>query len=86
MESRLFILAFLMISPLLMTNAFAHQADAVGDYRIEIDWKNSPPVAGESNAIRVYVSILDKSLEPADQDFVSAKGIEIGRASCRERV
>jgi len=76
MESRLFILAFLMISPLLMTNAFAHQADAVGDYRIEIDWKNSPPVAGESNAIRVYVSILDKSLEPADQDFVSAKGIE----------
>ena len=76
MKYRLAILAFLMISPLLMTNAFAHQADAVGDYRIEIDWKNSPPVAGESNSIRVYVSILDKSLEPADQDFVSAKGIE----------
>ena len=76
MKYRLAILAFLMISPLLMTNAFAHQADAVGDYRIEIDWKNSPPVAGESNSIRVYVSILDKSLEPADQDFVSTKGVE----------
>jgi len=76
MKYRLAILAFLMISPLLMTNAFAHQADAVGDYRIEIDWKNSPPVAGESNSIRVYVSILDKSLEPADQDFVSTKGVD----------
>ena len=76
MKHRLAILAFFMISPLLMGNAFAHQADAVGDYRIEIDWKNWPVVTGESNAIIVYVSILDKSLEPADQEFVSAKGIE----------
>ena len=65
-----------MISPLLMGNAFAHQSDAAGDYRIEIDWKNWPVVTGESNAIIVYVSTLDKSLEPADQEFVSAKGIE----------
>ena len=76
MQYRLAFLALFMISPLLMGNALAHQADAVGDYRIEIDWKNSPPVAGESNSIRVYVSILDKSLEPADQDFVSTKGVE----------
>ena len=76
MKYRLAILALFMISPLLMGNAFAHQADAVGDYRIEIDWKNWPVVTGESNAIIVYVSILDKSLEPADQEFVSAKGIE----------
>ena len=76
MQYRLAFLALFMISPLLMGNAFAHQADAVGDYRIEIDWKNWPVVTGESNAIIVYVSILDKSLEPADQEFVSAKGIE----------
>ena len=72
-------LAFLvlfMMTPLLMANAFAHQSDAVGDYRIEIDWKNWPVVTGESNAILVYVSTLDKSLEPADQEFVSTKGIE----------
>ena len=72
-------LAFLvlfMMTPLLIANAFAHQSDAVGDYRIEIDWKNWPVVTGESNAIIVYVSTLDKSLEPADQEFVSAKGIE----------
>ena len=76
MQYRLAFLALFMISPLLMGNAFAHQADAVGDYRIEIDWKNWPVVTGESNAIIVYVSILDKSLEPADQEFDSTKGIE----------
>ena len=76
MKYRLAILVLFMISPLLMGNAFAHQADAVGDYRIEIDWKNWPVVTGESNAIIVYVSLLDKSLEPADQEFVSVKGIQ----------
>ena len=69
-------LVFFMMTPLLMANAFAHQSDAVGDYRIEIDWKNWPVVTGESNAILVYVSTLDKSLDPADQEFVSIKGIE----------
>ena len=69
-------LVFFMMTPLLMANAFAHQSDAAGDYRIEIDWKNWPVVTGESNAIIVYVSTLDKSLEPADQEFVSIKGIE----------
>ena len=64
------------MSPILASNAFGHQVDAVGDYRIEIDWKNWPVVSGEANAIIVYVSELDKSLEPIDQEFVSEKGIE----------
>ena len=76
MRYRFAFLVFFMMTPLLMANAFAHQSDAVGDYRIEIDWKNWPVVTGESNAIIVYVSTLDKSLEPADQEFVSTKGIE----------
>jgi len=76
MRYRLAFLVFSMMTPLLMANAFAHQSDAVGDYRIEIDWKNWPVVTGESNAILVYVSTLDKSLDPADQEFVSTKGIE----------
>ena len=70
------LLAVLVISPILASNAFGHQVDAVGDYRIEIDWKNWPVVSGEANANNVYVSELDKSLEPADQEFVSEKGIE----------
>ena len=70
------LLAVLIISPVLASNAFAHQVDAVGDYRIQIDWKNWPVVTGESNAIIVYVSEMDKSLEPIDQEFISEKGIE----------
>ena len=65
-----------MISPLFLGGAFGHQSDSVGDYRIEIDWKNKPIVTGESNAIIVYVSEMDKSKEAADQPFVPAKGIE----------
>ena len=70
------LLAVLVMSPILASNAFGHQVDAVGDYRIEIDWKNWPVVSGEANAIIVYVSEMDKSLEPVDQEFVSEKGIE----------
>jgi len=70
------LLAILILSPVLASNAFAHQVDAVGDYRIEIDWQNWPVVSGEANAIIVYVSEMDKSLEPVDQEFVSEKGIE----------
>ena len=70
------LLAVLVMSPILVSNAFGHQVDAVGDYRIEIDWKNWPVVSGEANAIIVYVSEMDKSLEPVDQEFVSEKGIE----------
>ena len=71
-----FLIVALLISPLFFSSAFAHQSDSVGDYRIEIDWKNKPIVTGESNAIVVYVSEMDKSKEAADQTFDSAKGIE----------
>ena len=66
----------LLILPLFSSGVFAHQSDSVGDYRIEIDWKNKPIVTGESNAIIVYVSEMDKSKESADQPFDSKKGIE----------
>ena len=71
-----FLIAALLISPLFFSGVFAHQSDSVGDYRIEIDWKNKPIVTGESNAIIVYVSEMDKNKEAVDQPFDSAKGIE----------
>ena len=70
------ILIAFLIAPLFLGSAFAHQSDSVGDYRIEIDWKNKPVVTGESNAIIVYVSEMDKSKEAADQPFVAEKGVE----------
>ena len=75
MNIRSFSLVGLMILPLMFSSAFAHQSDSVGDYRIEIDWKNMPPVSGESNAIIVYISEMNKSLEAADQAFDPSKGI-----------
>jgi hypothetical protein len=71
-----FLIAALLISPLFFSGVFAHQSDSVGDYRIEIDWKNKPIVTGESNAIIVYVSEMDNSKEASDQPFDPAKGIE----------
>ena len=66
----------ILLFPLFLSGAFAHQTDSVGDYRLEIDWKNKPIVTGESNAIIVYVSEMDKSREAVDQPFVPEKGIE----------
>ena len=57
---KIYLIALFLISPLFLNTAFAHQSDSVGDYRIEIDWKNKPIVTGESNAIIVYVSLMDK--------------------------
>ena len=72
----MYLVALFLISPLMLNSAFAHQADSVGDYRIEIDWKNKPIVTGESNAIIVYVSVMDKTKEAADQEFNPDKGID----------
>ena len=72
----MYLIALFLISPLMLNSTFAHQADSVGDYRIEIDWKNKPIVTGESNAIIVYVSVMDKTKEAADQEFNPDKGID----------
>ena len=73
---KMYLIALFLISPLMLNSAFAHQADSVGDYRIEIDWKNKPIVTGESNAIIVYVSVMYKTKEAADQEFNPDKGID----------
>ena len=74
--NKAYFFALFLIFPLFLSGAFAHQSDSVGDYRIEIDWKNKPIVTGESNSIIVYVSEMDKSKEAADQPFIPEKGIE----------
>ena len=45
--NKTYLILALMISPLFLSGAFAHQSDSVGDYRIDIDWKNKPVVTGE---------------------------------------
>ena len=62
------IIAVLSISPL--TNfVFGHTIDSVGNYRLEIGWMSEPVVSGETNGIELFVSPLDPSLKPEEQEF-----------------
>lgn len=41
----------------LVGSAYAHKAEVVGDYKIEVGWKNEPPIAGQKNAIELIVTV-----------------------------
>ncbi|CAI9830853.1 MAG: hypothetical protein MPI95_03805 [Nitrosopumilus sp.] len=60
------VLAALALAP---AAAHAHTVDAVGGYRVEIGWLNSPVVAGEANGIVLLVSPLDRDADLIDQGF-----------------
>lgn len=68
MDARGLLLGLLLV-PGLAGAAHAHTVDAVGEYRIEIGWMNEPVVSNETNAIELYVSPLDASLELEEQGF-----------------
>ncbi len=53
----------------LVPAAHAHQIDYVGEYRIQIGWMNEPAVSNTPNGIELFVSPLDPSLPPEEQDF-----------------
>ncbi len=59
----------------LISNAYAHTVDSVGDYRLEIGWINEPAVSGETNGIELYISKLDPTKEFDEQEFDKNKGI-----------
>ena len=37
--------------------AYAHKAQIVGDYKLDVGWKTEPPIADEPNAIEIVLSI-----------------------------
>jgi hypothetical protein len=41
----------------LVGNAFAHKGEVIGDYKVEVGWKNEPVIVGSENAIEIVVSI-----------------------------
>lgn len=67
------IISLLVILPL--NNIYGHQIDSVGDYRVEIGWINEPAFSKETNGIEFYISELDKTLPPEEQQFDPTKGI-----------
>src|SRR5574338_786359 len=56
MKTKLASLLVLTILVGLMGNAYAHKSEVVGDYKIEVGWKNEPPVAGIDNEIELTVT------------------------------
>ena len=68
MNLKYFIL-FSLIIPGLLSTAFGHTEDSVGDYRLEIGWMNEPVVSGETNGIELFVSPLEPGLDLKEQVF-----------------
>lgn len=63
------VLVVLLLIPGLSGLAYAHTVDSVGEYRVEIGWMNEPVVSNETNAIELYISPLEPSLELEEQEF-----------------
>ena len=40
----------------LTNNAFAHKSEVVGDYLVDISWKNEPPIVGVDNTIVLEIT------------------------------
>ncbi|AJM91444.1 MULTISPECIES: hypothetical protein [Nitrosopumilus] len=55
---KLSILLLLLVIPGMISVAYGHTIDAVGEYRVEIGWMNEPVVSGDTNAIEFYASPL----------------------------
>jgi hypothetical protein len=62
----------------LTNNAFAHKSQVVGDYLIEVGWKEEPVIAGLDNAITVAITPAtadDKANAGTMNDAMSADGM-----------
>ena len=41
----------------LVGNGYAHKAEVIGDYKVEVGWENEPPIVGQKNAIEIIVVV-----------------------------
>lgn len=51
----LIFVAFVLVIGMI-NSASAHKSQIVGNYEIEVGWKNEPPIVGETNAITIMVT------------------------------
>lgn len=78
MKTKLASLLVLTILVGLMGNAYAHKSEVVGDYKIEVGWKNEPPVTGINNEITLTVTTataFDKS--EAEKEDQAMEGMDM---------
>jgi predicted secreted protein with PEFG-CTERM motif len=56
LNTKVAIILVLSLSVGLMGHAYAHKEQIMGNYKVEVGWKEEPPIVGESNAVVVLVS------------------------------
>lgn len=61
LNNKLAVLAVFALSVGLIGNAYAHKAQTVGDYNMEVGWKIEPPISGKKNAIEVTITQASSS-------------------------
>jgi len=57
MKNVISVLIILAFAITLIGSAYAHKAEVIGDYKIEVGWKDEPPIAGQENAIEIIVTV-----------------------------
>lgn len=68
MNKSLVLLAVLALSTALLGSAYAHKGQVVGDYKIEVGWKNEPAIVGKKNAIELVVTKTTISDKKSNHD------------------
>lgn len=53
------VLFFILISLITVSNAEAHTAKVVGDFKVDVGWKNEPPTSGQENAIEIVITLAN---------------------------
>ena len=82
MNNKLAVLAVFALSVGLISNVYAHKAQTVGDYNMEVGWKTEPPIAGKKNAIEVTITQASSSDKKntkddhMDHDSMNAKSMD----------
>jgi predicted secreted protein with PEFG-CTERM motif len=51
-----FVILIMVLSVGLMTNAYAHKSEVVGDYKIEVGWDMEPPLSEVNNKITLMIT------------------------------
>jgi hypothetical protein len=76
MQKKLAIVTALILSLGLISSVYAHKSEMVGNYKIEVGWKNEPPIMGKKNAIEITITkatAADKKLKHDHDSHVAKK-------------
>lgn len=65
----------------LVSNAYAHKSEVIGDYKIETGWKYEPPIAGKKNYITITIVKASTSDKESTSDNMDHKKMDHGADS-----